>query len=166
MVLVLMLAFLVVPIAELAVIIAVGRSLGVFETIFLLIAISVVGAWLVKHQGLSILRRIQTQLSAGRLPTKDLVDGGLVMFAGALMLTPGFLTDVLAVLLLLTPTRVPIRALLMKRFARRIETGRHEWVSRRGRQTVIIDTVDLTRTDNPPPMPPAVGPNSKEVSPS
>jgi UPF0716 protein FxsA len=167
MALLLMLLFLVVPVAELAVIITVGQSLGVLPTIFLLIAISVAGAWLVKFQGFSILRRIQGQLHSGKLPTKELVDGGLVMFAGALMLTPGFLTDLLALVLLIPPTRAPIRALLMRRFAKRIDTGANQWVGRRSRSRVVVDVVDLTRVDESPTAPPpAVGPSSKEVSPS
>ena len=112
--------FLVVPMAELAVIIAVGSEIGVLNTIGLLIAVSVVGAWLAKREGLGVLRRIQAQLNAGRMPGADLVDGFLVLFAGALLLTPGFLTDCLALGLLLPPVRAVVRRTMRRFFAARL----------------------------------------------
>jgi UPF0716 protein FxsA len=120
MVALLAVVFLVVPIAELAVIIAVGSKIGVFNTIGLLIVISVVGAWLAKREGLGVLRRIRAQLDAGRMPTTELVDAFLVMFAGVLLLTPGFLSDCLAIALLLPPVRVFVRRSLRRYFAARI----------------------------------------------
>lgn len=120
MVAILAVVFLVVPIAELAVIIAVGSEIGVFNTIGLLIVVSVVGAWLAKREGVGVLRRIRAQLDAGRMPGADLVDGFLVLFAGALLLTPGFLTDCLAIALLLPPVRAVVRGILRRYFATRI----------------------------------------------
>lgn len=120
MVALLAVVFLVVPIAELAVIIAVGSEIGVFNTIGLLIVVSVVGAWLAKREGLGVLRRIQAQLDAGRMPGTELVDGFLVLFAGALLLTPGFLTDCLAIGLLFPPVRAVVRRALRRFFAARI----------------------------------------------
>ncbi len=109
------LLFLVVPIAELYVIVQVTHSLGVLETIALLIGVSVVGAWLAKVAGLGVLNRLQQTVRQGRVPSAELVDGALVLFAGALMITPGFLSDVLAILLLLPPTRAVARGLLLRR---------------------------------------------------
>ncbi len=120
MVALLAVVFLVVPIAELAVIIAVGSRIGVFNTIGLLIVISVVGAWLAKREGLGVLRRIRAQLDAGRMPTTELMDAFLVMFAGVLLLTPGFLSDCLAIALLLPPVRAFVRGSLRRYFAARI----------------------------------------------
>ncbi len=120
MVVILALTFLVVPIAELAVIITVGSEIGVLNTVALLIAVSVVGAWLAKREGLGVLRRIKGQLDAGRVPGAELVDGFLVLFAGALLLTPGFLTDCLALALLLPPVRAVVRRTLRRYFAARI----------------------------------------------
>jgi UPF0716 protein FxsA len=114
------LLFIVIPIAELAVIIKVGSYLGVWPTIALLIAISVGGAWLVKWQGIFTLGRIQTELAAGRLPARHLVDGALIILAGALMLTPGFLTDIVGILLLIPPTRIAVRSAVMRRFRGRV----------------------------------------------
>lgn len=119
---VLALLFLVVPIAELAIIIRVGSALGVWTTIALLIAVSVAGAWLVRWQGLATLRKVQAELYAGRMPARQLVDGALILFAGALMLTPGFLTDAVGLLLLLPPTRSMARGAVVRRFSGRIHT--------------------------------------------
>ncbi len=118
----LLLAFLVIPIVELYVIVQVASGIGVLDTLALLILVSIVGAWLVRHQGLSIIGRIQQQLAVGRVPADELIDGGLVLFAGALMLTPGFVTDATGLLLLLPPTRRPVRVLLKRRFTGRVAT--------------------------------------------
>jgi len=113
--------FIVVPLAELYVILQVGQAIGVLDTIGLLILISVVGAWLAKREGIGVLRRIQRSIEAGRVPGTELIDAFLILLAGALMLTPGFLTDILAILLLLPPVRVVVRRQLRRVFARRIE---------------------------------------------
>jgi UPF0716 protein FxsA len=111
--------FLVVPIAELAVIVRVAGAVGVAPTLLVLIAVSVLGAWLVKREGIGIWRRIQRQIGAGQVPGKELVDAFLVLFAGVLLLTPGFLTDALGILLLLPPVRAVVRVTLLRRFTRR-----------------------------------------------
>ena len=116
----LVLLFLVVPIAELYVIVQVANGIGVLNTLGLLILSGVVGGWLAKREGLALLRRIQRQLQAGQLPAKEVVDGALILFAGALMLAPGFLTDLLAIVLLIPPTRAAVRAVLLRRFRHRI----------------------------------------------
>ena len=118
----LVLLFIVVPIVELYVIVQVAGGIGVLETIGLLIVVSVVGAWLVRREGLGVLRKVQTQLASGEMPTKQIVDGGLIMFAGALMLTPGFVSDAVGVLLLIPPTRIAVRTVLMRRFRGRVQT--------------------------------------------
>lgn len=117
------LLFLVVPIVELYVIVQVAGGLGVLQTIGLLILISVVGAWLVKAQGLNIIRKVQGQVRSGSVPGKELVDGALVMFAGALMLTPGFVTDALGLALLLPPSRAVVRTVLIKRFSSQVHVA-------------------------------------------
>jgi UPF0716 protein FxsA len=107
---ILALIFLVVPFLELYVLLQVGHVVGVLNTIALLVAVSLVGGWLVKREGLGVLRRAQQQMHSGRVPGKELVDGVLILFAGALLLTPGFLTDVVGILLLLPPVRAGVRA--------------------------------------------------------
>ena len=121
--LLLALVFVIGPIVELYVIIQVAHVIGGWETLALLLVESLFGAWLMKAQGRGVLDRIQRSLQAGRMPTKELVDGGLILFAGALMLTPGFITDILGFILLIPPTRAVVRAALMRRFRHRLGTG-------------------------------------------
>lgn len=117
---VLLLVLLCVPLLELFVIIQVAGGVGTGQTIVLLIVVSVVGAWMVRRSGLGVLNQIRDRLSVGQLPAAQLVDGLLILFAGALMLTPGFITDAVGLLLLFVPTRVLVRSLLMRHFAKRI----------------------------------------------
>jgi UPF0716 protein FxsA len=118
---VLVVLFIAVPFAEIFVLLQVGHAIGVVNTLGLLILVSVVGAWLAKREGLGVLRRMQRSVDAGRVPGTELVDGFLILLAAALMLTPGFLTDVLAILLLLPPVRAVVRRELRRRLARRIQ---------------------------------------------
>jgi UPF0716 protein FxsA len=118
------LLFLIVPIVELAVIIQVGQALGVVETIGLLVLISAAGAWLVKREGMGVWRRFNQQLAAGRMPGRELADGVLILMAGALLLTPGFVTDCVGILLLLPPVRSAIRAAALRRVQWRVERRR------------------------------------------
>lgn len=111
------LLFLVVPIVELAVIMQVGSAIGVWNTLGLLVLMSVLGGWLMKREGLGVFRRVQRTIDQGGVPTTDLVDGFLILFGGALMLTPGFLTDVLGMSLLLPPVRAVVRRALRRRFS-------------------------------------------------
>ena len=120
---VLLLALLCVPLLELYVIIRVADGLGTGETILLLIAVSVVGAWMVRRSGLGVLNQIRARLSRGELPASELVDGLLILVAGALMLTPGFITDAVGLLLLFLPTRLVVRSLLLRRFSKRVTIG-------------------------------------------
>jgi UPF0716 protein FxsA len=113
--------FVGVPFAELYVLLQVGHAIGVLNTLALLILVSIVGAWLAKREGIGVLRRMQAALNAGRVPGTELIDGFLILLAAALMLTPGFLTDIVAILLLLPPVRAGVRHQLRRIFARRIE---------------------------------------------
>ncbi len=116
---VLALLFLVVPFLELYVLIQVGRLVGALPTVALLLLVSAAGAWLVKREGLGVLRRAQAQLREGHVPTSELVDGVLILFAGALLVTPGFVTDAAGILLLLPPVRLALRTNARRRLARR-----------------------------------------------
>jgi UPF0716 protein FxsA len=112
--------FVAVPIAELYVIIQVSHVIGVLDTIGLLLLVSIVGAWLVKREGIGVLRRAQARVNAGQVPGRELIDGILVLLAGALMLAPGFLTDCLGILLLLPPVRMAVRALVLRALEKRV----------------------------------------------
>jgi UPF0716 protein FxsA len=124
MVPILAVAFIVVPLAELAVILAVGDLLGLVPTLVLLLVVSVAGAWLAKREGLAAWRRFQLALAQGRVPTVEVADGAMILLAGALLLTPGFLTDVVGILLLLPPTRAMARRLAPRLAARRLRRRR------------------------------------------
>jgi UPF0716 protein FxsA len=120
----LVLLFIVVPIAELFVIIQVGEAIGVLPTIALLIVDSILGAALMRSQGRLAWRRFQAALTEGRMPHREVADGALVIFGGALLLTPGFISDVLGIVLLLPPTRALARALLTRRLLPRLVVRR------------------------------------------
>ena len=124
MVPVLAFAFILVPLAELAVIIAVGKTIGVLPTLALLLLCSLAGAWLSKREGLAAWRRFQAAAQAGRVPTVEVADGAMVLLAGALLLTPGFLTDAAGVLLLLPPVRAGLRRMVPRLVRRRLRRGR------------------------------------------
>ena len=120
----LVLLFVVVPILELFVIIQVGEAIGVLPTIALLIVDSILGSVLMRSQGRLAWRRFNAALTEGRIPHREVLDGVLVIFGGALLLTPGFVTDVLGIILLLPPTRALVRGLVARRLLPRIVISR------------------------------------------
>ena len=123
MALLLVVLFIAVPIAELYVIIQIGQAIGVLPTIGLLILDSVLGAALMRAQGRAAWMRFNRALAEGRVPGREVLDGALVIFGGALLLTPGFLSDLLGLILLLPPTRAIVRTMLVRRFGARIAAG-------------------------------------------
>ena len=123
MALLLVVLFIVVPIAELYVLWQIGSAIGILPTIALLILDSILGAALMRSQGRAAWVRLHRALAEGRIPGKEVMDGALVIFGGALLLTPGFLSDILGLILLLPPTRALVRTLLLRRFAGRIVAG-------------------------------------------
>ena len=120
MLLPLVLLFIVVPIAELAVIIQVGQEIGVLWTVALLVADSILGSVLMRAQGRAAWRRFNDATRMGRVPAREVLDGALVIFGGALLLTPGFITDILGLILLIPPTRAVVRGILARRLTRRM----------------------------------------------
>lgn len=112
---VLFVAFLVVPLVELYVLLQVGSAIGALNTVALVVLVGVAGAWLVKREGLGVVRRVRSQVGAGQVPGRELVDAFLILFGGALMLTPGFVTDVLGLALLTPPVRAAARRALAHR---------------------------------------------------
>jgi UPF0716 protein FxsA len=119
----LILLFIIVPIVELAVIIQIGSLIGVWWTIALLIADSIIGSLLMRHQGRAAWRRFQAAIAEGRVPARETIDGAMVIFGGALLLTPGFISDIFGLVFLLPPTRAVLRRLLVARFAHRMTSG-------------------------------------------
>jgi UPF0716 protein FxsA len=115
--------FVVVPILEIYVIIQVGQAIGALWTIVLLIVDSILGSLLMKSQGRAAWRRFQQALAEGRMPAREVVDGVLVIFGGAFLLTPGFCSDIVGALLLLPPTRAVVRGVLIRRFTFGLMSG-------------------------------------------
>lgn len=113
----------IVPIVELAVFVQVAHWIGVWEALFLLLAISVLGVWLIKAQGVSVYRKGRSDVAAGKVPGRALVDGLLIFSAGVLLLIPGFVTAMVGLLLLIPPTRVPVREYLVRRWSRNARTA-------------------------------------------
>lgn len=124
MALLLVVLFIVVPIAEIYVIIKVGELIGIWPTIFLLLADALIGSWLLRHQGRSAWRRFNEALGQRRIPGKEVADGALIIVGGTLLLTPGFLSDIVGIVLLVPPTRA-----LVRRFLRRFMLGRFAFVT-------------------------------------
>jgi UPF0716 protein FxsA len=116
----LILLFIAVPIAEIYVIIQVGEAIGALPTIAILIADSVLGSWLLRSQGRAAWRRFNRAVAERRPPAREVIDGVLIVFGGALLITPGFISDAFGLLLLLPPTRAVIRTLLVRNFTSRL----------------------------------------------
>jgi UPF0716 protein FxsA len=132
--LLLILLFIVVPIAEIYVIIQVGQAIGALWTIALLIADSILGSMLMRSQGRLAWRRFNEAVAAGRPPAREVLDGAMVIFGGAFLLTPGFITDIFGLVLLLPPTRAILRSFIVRAVLGRTPAGRAAiFVTRRNR---------------------------------
>ena len=116
----LLIAFILVPIAEIYVLIQVGQVIGAWWTILLLIADSIFGSWLLKREGAKAWTAFRVALGEGRMPARELADGILIVVGGTLMISPGFVTDVFGMLLILPFTRPLGRRLLARVLARRL----------------------------------------------
>ena len=121
MLLVLAILFVAVPIVELYVIIQVGHAIGLLDTIAVMVLVSLVGAWLARHEGFVVVQRIQDSIAMGRVPADEMLDGALVLAGGLLLLTPGFVSDGVGILLLFPTSRSMVRAYLRRRLRMRAE---------------------------------------------
>ncbi len=119
----LILLFLLTPAVELALLIQVDQLIGFWATIALIIVTGIVGSHLARREGLSTWRRFNRRLQAGDLPGDELADGIIILVAGALLITPGILTDVIGFLGLLPFTRARLRSMLMRWFQRKVKQG-------------------------------------------
>lgn len=119
----LLILFVGVPLVELAILVKLGTMVGFWPTIALVLVTGTVGAMLARSQGARVLRAIQAEMAAGRMPAAHLVDGLLVLVGGVVLLTPGLLTDVAGLLLLFPPTRARLRAALRRRMERMVQSG-------------------------------------------
>jgi UPF0716 protein FxsA len=148
----LVLLFIVMPIVEIYVIIQVGQAIGPLWTILLLIADSVIGARLLSWQGRQAWRSFQEALAAGRMPHNEILDGVMVIFGGALLLTPGFITDIFGLIFLLPPTRAVLRRFFLRSLGRRGTIAR-----------VVVRSVPMRRRE--PPGPPSATPSPRTPPP-
>ncbi|MBA2556795.1 MAG: FxsA family protein [Chloroflexi bacterium] len=124
MLLKLLLLFVLLPVVELALLLEIGRRIGTLPTIAIIVVTGVAGAYLARREGLGVLRRIRADVHEGRMPGPAIVDGVIVLLAGAVLLTPGVLTDILGFLCLIPATRRVIRAALWRALTRAVRQGR------------------------------------------
>lgn len=120
---ILVLLFIVLPLAELYVLIQIGQAIGALPAIAILLLDGIVGAWLARSQGRLAWGRFNEAMAAGRVPGKEIFDGAMVILGGSLLLTPGFITDIFGIILLLPPTRALVRKLVLKLGARAVPGG-------------------------------------------
>lgn len=113
---ILVLFFIVVPFVEIYVLLQVGSVIGAFPTIFLVVLTAVLGGWLLRTQGFATWRRFQESLERGQIPAYEIVEGPILLVGGALLLTPGFFTDILGLICLIPATRHKIAAYVIEKY--------------------------------------------------
>jgi UPF0716 protein FxsA len=116
--------FIALPVVEIALLIAMGRQIGLAATVGLLLVTALVGAFLARRQGLAVLRKMQAEMAAGRPPAGHLIDGFLILLAGFLLIVPGVLTDLLGFFCLLPAGRTFLKGWLRRRFEAGVRNGR------------------------------------------
>lgn len=119
----LLLLFTLVPLLELALLLRIGGLVGLLPTLVLVVGTGAAGAWLARQEGVRAWLAVQRELAAGRIPTEELVHGLLVLVAGAVLITPGVLTDAAGLLLLVRPVRRALIRRLRRRYRQRLEQG-------------------------------------------
>ncbi len=119
----LIILFTVIPVIELAVLIKIGGIIGTFKTVAIILITGIWGAALAKSQGFIVLRRIKENMAAGIAPTEELYDGAIILVGGALLLTPGFVTDFLGLFLLIPQTRYFVKKYLKIWIKKKIDAG-------------------------------------------
>lgn len=152
-----LLAFISIPIVEIAVIIKVGGFLGVWTTIAAILATAILGTALLRHQGMATLKKAQNNLNAGVMPMAEVFDGMCLLLAGVLLLTPGFVTDAIGFSLFLPPVRYLLKKALGGAFELKTmhSHGPNPFQDTRGQsaQDTIIDGEFKDITDDEPPKP-------------
>jgi len=152
----LVLIFIIVPLAELYVIIQVGAAIGLIPTLLLLLADALLGSMLLRHQGRAAWIQFNRALAENRLPHKEVFDGILVILGGALLLTPGFITDIFGLIFLIPPTRAIVRGITSRIVRRRMAMGATIWtMGRASRPPRQRTTRDGPGPAGPPPRGPA-----------
>jgi len=142
----LLLLFIVVPAVELIILIQMGQWIGVLPTVGLIIITGIVGAYLTRQQGVQVWRRLQQELQSGQVPGEAILEGAMILVAGAVLLTPGVLTDALGFMLLIPPTRKLISGLVGRRIQRMMANGQ---VRVHGFGPMGMSGMDDLRPNNP-----------------
>jgi UPF0716 protein FxsA len=119
----LFLLFTLVPLVELMLLIRIGGLIGLLPTLLLVVATGAAGAWLARAEGLRSWMAVQGELAKGRIPGEELVHGMLILIAGIVLVTPGVLTDVAGLILLVRPIRKSLIRRIRERFTRQLEEG-------------------------------------------
>jgi len=119
----LLLLFIIVPIIELGLLLQIGQRIGTPATLALIVATGALGAYLARRQGLDVLRQAQSEMAEGRLPAGQMVEGLLIFVAGAVLMTPGVLTDAFGFFCLIPAGRRLLKTYLARRFERAVHTG-------------------------------------------
>lgn len=132
--------FTIVPLIELALLIPLGIQIGLWPTIGLVVATALLGAFLAKLEGSRALAKIKQELNSGKLPADSLLDGLAILIAGVFLITPGVLTDVVAIGLLIPPLRVPLRAMAKTRIKKMMETDSMTFISSNSFEESIFET--------------------------
>jgi UPF0716 protein FxsA len=114
----LLILFLLIPIIELALLLQIGRWVGFWPTIGLIVVTAFAGSYLMRREGGAAWRAFQRRLASGELPGRELIDGVLILLSGALLITPGLLTDIVGLLGLLPSTRALLRRYVLHRLQR------------------------------------------------
>lgn len=151
MLLILAALFIGLPVLEIWLLIEVGGSIGLLATLAVCVVTGVVGAWLARAQGGHVLRRVQERIAQGEVPARELVDAMMILVAGVLLMTPGFVTDGVGVLLLLPPVRAVVRRwgqTLLEQQARATEQARNFYFHTSGFGAA---PPDRTERDRPEP---------------
>jgi len=145
--------FILLPLAELYLIFKVGDAIGILWTVVLLAADSVLGSVLLRTQGRTVWRRFNEATASGRMPHREVQDGVAVIFGGALLVTPGFITDIFGLALLLPPSRAVLLRVVRRRLATRVaERVAQGGAPDRGRGY----DVEGTASEQPPKPPPGL----------
>ena len=118
----LFLLFTIIPVIELTLLIKIGTIIGTMNTVMLVIFTAVVGAYLVRMEGLGVIYRFQQNMQEGRFPGEEILDGAMILVAGALLVTPGVATDIIGFLLVFPSSRRMIKISLRRYIERRITT--------------------------------------------
>ncbi len=154
--LLLLAAFILVPLIEIAVFIEIGGVIGLWPTLALILLTAMLGSWQLRAQGLATLNRARSQMEQGVMPARELFDGLCLLVAGALLLTPGFVTDAAGALLFVPPLRDILRRAIGRRLAENTETRVHRdgREVHRGRGVIDAEYEDVSDRDDTDDEPP------------